>query len=99
LTAALSNDQSFAVQASAAVGLGSDGDLGAFRVLSQVAVSTDEVHVMQGVFEGLITTGDLRAFPILLTDARPGVPERLRLEALKALAGARGFAPAAEMSA
>ncbi|HEX5461724.1 MAG TPA: M1 family metallopeptidase [Steroidobacteraceae bacterium] len=98
LTAALSDDQSFAVQAAAAAGLGPDGDLGAFRVLSRAAMSRDEVHVVQGVFEGLITTADPRAFPILLADARPGVPERLRLEALEALAGARGFAPAAKMS-
>jgi aminopeptidase N len=99
LTVALRNDQSFAVQAAAAAGLGSDGSLGAFSILSDEAARTDESHVKQGVFQGLLATGDPRAIPVLLAGARPGVPERLRVEALGALAGASGFAPAAEKSA
>lgn len=99
LTAALRSDRSFAVQAAAAAGLGSSGDGGAFDVLREEARKNGEIHVMQGVFAGLIATRDPRAIAILLADARPGVPERLRAQALKALAGSSGFAPAAEKNA
>jgi len=51
------------------------------------------------VFAGLVATRDPRAIRVLLAQARPGVPERLRVQALKALAGANGFAPAVEKSA
>lgn len=98
LTAALRNDRSFAVQAAAATGLGADGALGAFDVLRAEAARQDEVHVMQGVFAGLVATRDPRALGPLLADAHPGVPERLRVQALKALAGASGFVPAAAKS-
>ena len=54
---------------------------------------------MQGVFAGLVATRDPRAIALLLADARPGVPERLRVQALKALTGASGFAPATDQSA
>ena len=99
LTAALRDDRSFAVQAAAAAGLGSEGDPGAFGVLREDAEKRGEIHVMQGVFAGLVATRDPRAIPILLADARPGVPERLRVQALKALAGSSGFTPAADKSA
>jgi aminopeptidase N len=99
LAAALGNDQSFAVQAAAAAGLGSEGDSRAFDLLREEAAKQGEIHVMQGVFAGLVAIRDPRAIPLLLADARPGVPERLRVQALKALAGANGFAPATEKSA
>jgi len=99
LTTALRNDPSFAVEGAAAAGLGSDGEPGAFGVLREEAGKQREIHVMQGVFSGLVATRDPRAVPILLADARPGVPERLRLEALKALAVASGFVPATDEGA
>lgn len=99
LAAALGNDRSFAVQAAAAAGLGSEGDSRAFDLLREEAAKEGEIHVKQGVFAGLVATRDPRAIPLLLADAHPGVPERLRVQALKALSGASGFAPAAEKSA
>jgi aminopeptidase N len=99
LTAALRNDRSFAVEAAAAAGLGSANEPEAFGVLREEAEKKGEIHVMQGVFAGLLATRDPRAIAILLANARPGVPERLRVQALKTLAGASGFAPAAERGA
>ena len=99
LTARLREDRSPAVQAAAAAALGAYGPLGAFDILREEAARQDEDHVMQGVLAGLVATRDPRALPILLANARAGVPERLRLGALKALAGASGFAPASDKSA
>ena len=99
LTARLRDDRSPAVQAAAAVALGSYTQLGAFSVLREAAASSDEPHVTQGVLAGLVATRDERALPILLADARAGVPERLRLGALKALGGTTGFASASDRSA
>ena len=99
LRASLRDDRSPAVQAAAAAALGSYAPLGAFSVLREAAARNDEPHVMQGVLQGLVTTKDPRALPILLADARAGVPERLRLGALKALASTSGFASASAKSA
>ncbi|HXR91783.1 MAG TPA: M1 family aminopeptidase, partial [Steroidobacteraceae bacterium] len=99
LIARLRDDRSPAVQAAAADALGSYGPLGAFDILREEAAKQVEPHVVQGVLAGLVATRDPRALPILLADARAGVPERLRLDALKALAGASGFAPPSDKSA
>ena len=99
LKARLRDDRSPAVQAAAATALGSYVRLGAFSALSAAAAGNDEPHVMQGVLEGLVATKDPRALPILLAHARAGVPERLRLGALKALGGTTGFASAGDRSA
>ena len=99
LIARLRGDQSPQVQAAAAVSLGSYGGLGAFDILREEAVKQDEAHVRQGVLAGLAASRDPRALPILLMDARAGIPVRLRLGALKYLAAASGFAPAAGKSA
>lgn len=47
---------------------------------------------MQDIFAGLVASGDAHSFRILLADARPGVPEHLRLDALQALEQASHFA-------
>jgi aminopeptidase N len=90
LAHALHNDSSYAVEAAAAEGLGSSGDPEAFSILQAAAATESEVHVMGGVFAGLAATGDARAGPILLTHARAGVPEQLRLSALAALSEISG---------
>lgn len=99
LSARLRDDRSPAVQAAAAEALGAYSQLGAFGILSEEAGRKDEAHVMQGVLAGLVATGDPRALPILLANASSGVPERLRLGALRALLGASGFARASDRSA
>lgn len=99
LTARLGNDRSPAVQAAAAAALGGYAQLGAFNILRQAAAKDSEPHVVQGVLEGLTATKDPRAVPILLTDARAGVAERVRLGALKALGSTSGFASASDKGA
>ena len=85
----LYGDSSEAVEAAAAEAIGSSGDSQAFSVLERAAASGADGHVMAGVFEGLAATGDPRATAILLTHARAGTPETLRLASLRALESAR----------
>ncbi|MGA9853512.1 MAG: M1 family metallopeptidase [Gammaproteobacteria bacterium] len=85
LVKALHHDRSYAVEAAAAEGLGKSEIPGAFTVLQTAAMKGAEIHVMAGIFTGLVVTGDPRAVPILLSYARSGVAERVRLDALRAL--------------
>jgi aminopeptidase N len=85
LVAELHSDQSYAAEAAAAQAIGSSGSADAFDVLQTEAASKPEVHVMQATLAGLAETKDPRALSILLTQARPGVEERIRMSALGAL--------------
>ena len=81
----LDGDSSYAVAAAAAEAIGGSGAADAFSVLERVAGTGADSHIMGGVLEGLAATGDMRAFAILLSDARAGKPETLRRESLNAL--------------
>jgi aminopeptidase N len=81
----LNSDPSYAVQAAAAKAIGSFGTAHAVSALERVVERGSDSHVMEGVFEGLAATRDPRAFSVLLTHARAGMPLTLRLEALRAL--------------
>jgi aminopeptidase N len=83
----LHSDASYAVEAAAAEELGRSGAEHAFDVLQAEAESKPEVHVMDATLDGLASTGDPKAAAILLAQAQPGVPERIRLSALAGLAG------------
>lgn len=85
----LHNDPSYAVEASAARELGKSGVAQAFEVLQAEVVAKPEVHVMIATLDALAATKDTRAVEILLVQAQPGVPERIRLSALAALAELR----------
>lgn len=82
---ALHHDSSYAVQAAAARQLGESRLPQAFDVLQAEAAARPEVHVMQAALAGLAATKDPRAAAILLDQAQPGVPERIRLAALSDL--------------
>ena len=62
----------------------------AFEVLQAKVTTKPEVHVMIATLNALAATKDPRAANILLAEAQPGVPERIRLNALAALAGLKG---------
>ncbi|HEX4020349.1 MAG TPA: M1 family aminopeptidase [Acidobacteriaceae bacterium] len=81
----LHNDESYAAQAAAAEELGRSGVAQAFDVLQAKAKTKPEIYVMEATLDGLVATRDSRAAEILLTQARPGVPERIRLSALAGL--------------
>ena len=85
LVDALHTDASYAVEAAAAKGLGKSGAVQAFDVLEAEVLTKPERHVMQGTFAGLVATKDPRAVEVLLTQAQPGVAERIRVSALTAL--------------
>jgi aminopeptidase N len=82
----LRNDASYAAEAAAAEQIGRSGVSQAFDVLQAEAAATPEMHVMQATLDGLVSTKDARAAAILLAQAQPGVPERIRLSALAGLA-------------
>lgn len=84
---ALQHDSSYAVEAAAATNLGKSGAGSAFDVLEAEALSKPEIHVMQATLSGLVATQDPRAVKILLAEAQPGVPERIRFSALAGLEG------------
>ncbi|MGB6877520.1 MAG: M1 family aminopeptidase [Candidatus Acidiferrales bacterium] len=86
LVNALHNDASYAVEAAAAQDIGKSGVAQSFDVLQAETATKPEVHVMQATLAGLAATGDPRAAEILLAQAQPGVPERVRLSALAGLA-------------
>jgi aminopeptidase N len=81
----LHNDASYAAEAAAAEQLGGSGIAQAFDVLQAEAAAKPEVHVMQATLDALAATKDSRAGAILLAEAQPGVPERIRLSALAGL--------------
>jgi aminopeptidase N len=85
LVNALHDDSSYAVEAAAATGLGKSGIAQAFDVLQAEVMANPELHVMQATLAGLAATKDPRAAAILLAQAQPGVPERIRLSALASL--------------
>jgi aminopeptidase N len=84
LVRALQLDPSYAVQAAAAKQLGRSG-VGAFEILQAEAQKSPEIHVMQATLTGLAATGNTRAVEVLVAQARPGVPERIRMSALAGL--------------
>ena len=86
---ALHSDESYAVEAAAAEELGKSDTARAFEVLQAEAATIPEVHVMEGTLKGLASIKDPRGVAILLAQARPGVPERIRLSALRALKGVK----------
>jgi aminopeptidase N len=81
----LHNDASYAAEAAAAGAIGRSGNPGAFDVLQAAATTKPEAHVMQATLGGLAATKDARAAAILLAQAQPGVPERIRVSALSRL--------------
>jgi aminopeptidase N len=87
LVNALHNDSSYAVEAAAAKGLGKSGVAEAFDVLQAEVLTKPEIHVMQATLSGLVATKNPKAVEILLAQAQPGVPERIRLSALAGLEG------------
>ena len=90
LLKALHEDSSYAVEASAAKGLGESGRPEAFADLDAEATADPELHVMQATIAGLAATRDPRAAEILFAQARPGVAERTRLSSLTALRKLKG---------
>jgi aminopeptidase N len=85
LVNALHNDFSYAVEAAAAKGLGESGVAEAFDVLHAEVLAKPEIHVMQATLSGLVATKNPNAVEVLLAQAQPGVPERIRLSALAGL--------------
>src|SRR5579859_5841956 len=83
----LHNDASYATEAAAAEDIGGSGAARAFDVLQAEASTKPEVDVMEATLAGLAATKDPRTAAILLAQAQPGVPERIRLSALAGLAG------------
>ncbi len=83
----LNTDASYAVQAAAAQALGKSGVAQALDVLQAKVRTKPDVHVMVATLNAIADTKDSRAAEILLAEARPGVPERIRLNALGALTG------------
>ena len=82
----LRNDASYAVQAAAAKALGKSGLPQAFDALQAEVAADPEVDVMRAALDGLASTHDSRAIPILLDKAQAGQMERVRLTALGGLA-------------
>ncbi len=85
LVKALHDDSSYAVEAAAAERIGKSRAAEAFDVLRAEVLTKPEEHVMQSTLSGLAATKDPRAAEILLAQAQPGVPERIRLSALAGL--------------
>jgi aminopeptidase N len=85
LVNALHNDPSYAVEAAAAKGLGKSGVAEVFDVLKAEVLTKPEIHVMQATLSGLVASKNPKAVEILLAQAQPGVPERIRLSALTGL--------------
>ena len=89
LSHALHDDPSYAVRAGAASSIGASGRPQAFTVLHAERALAPERHVASALERALAATGDVRAAPLLLSDAKPGIPVYLRLSALSALATMR----------
>jgi aminopeptidase N len=88
---ALNADSSYAVEAAAAAQLGKSGNPHAFEVLKAKVATNPEVHVMTAVLNALAATKNPGAVEILFSYARPGVPERVRMNALVTIAGLKGI--------
>ena len=84
---AFRQDPSVAVQAAAAEDIGTSGRHSATAILVAAAKPHRDIHVLKGIFGGLAATRAAQAAGLLLSYARPGVPEHLRIDALHALAG------------
>lgn len=97
LVNALHDDSSYAVEAAAAKGLGKSGAAQAFDVLQAEAQTKPEIHVMQATLNALVATKNPRAVEILLAQALPGVPERIRLYALAGLESMKDVASQNQM--
>jgi aminopeptidase N len=89
LVNALRSDSSYAVEAAAAKDLGRSGVAEAFDILQAVALANPEIHVWQAALSALAATKDHRAVAILIAQAQPGMPERIRVRALAGLASLR----------
>jgi aminopeptidase N len=87
LVNSLQHDYSYAVEAAAAKQLGKSGAPGAFDVLWAEMLTTPEIHRMQGILSGLAATKDPRAMGVLVSQAQPGIAERIRVYALAELEG------------
>lgn len=87
IASALHKDTSYSVEAAAAEGIGRSSKAQAFDVLHAEVSANPEVDVMLATLDGLAATKDPRAAAILLAEAQPGVPERIRLRALTGLTG------------
>ncbi len=85
LLRALREDPSYAVQAAAAKGLGKSRLAPSIRRPPGEVQKQPEKHLMQGILAGLVATNDPRAVPILLAQAQPWIPERIRMSALAGL--------------
>jgi HEAT repeat protein len=90
LVDALRTDPSYAAKAAAALSVGRSGVAGAFERLVAERVGTSETHVASALQAALAATGDERAMELLLADAGPGEPARLRVSALSALVSMKG---------
>ena len=90
LTDVLQHDSSYAVQAAAAGGIGRSGMADAFDRLQAKAATQPEIHVLRAIEGGLAATDDPRAVDVLLADAQPGMPMRVRLSALAGLGALKG---------
>jgi aminopeptidase N len=85
LVRALQLDPSYAVEATAAKQLGRSGVAAAFEILRVKAQKSPEIHVVQATLTGLASTKNPQAMEVLLAQAQPGVPERIRMYALAGL--------------
>jgi aminopeptidase N len=86
LVDSLHNDSSYAVEAAAAEQIGKSRSADAVDILKAAATGNPDVHVMLVILDALAATGDPRAADVLLTEAQPGTPKRVRLRALTRLA-------------
>jgi aminopeptidase N len=86
---ALQNDPSYAVQAAAARQIGKTRDAGSVEILKRAAGQNPEFHVMLAILDGLANSSSPLATDVLLGKAEPGVPKRIRVRALNALAGTK----------
>lgn len=93
LAHALHADASYAVQAAAAGAIAQSGNPNAEPVLAAEARLHPEVDVLTAVLGALPATHDSRAAAVLLDQARPGLPERVRSAALDGLAAMRALVP------
>jgi aminopeptidase N len=90
LVNSLQHDASYAVEAAAAKELGKSGMPQAFDVLQGEIRTTSEIHVIEATLAGLAATKNPGAVEILLAQAQPDNPERVRLYALAGLESFRG---------
>ncbi|MGH9543320.1 MAG: M1 family aminopeptidase [Terriglobales bacterium] len=81
----LKSDPSYAAEAAAAAALGASGNPAALDVLRAEIAARPELHVWAGVVRGLAASKDPRAAAVLMAQAEPGVPEPVRISALRAL--------------